>query len=148
MKYAFRFPQRSLHWGLFRVPNDGIISADSLGSDMLARRYPRGTAGRAVSVAPKKVARMLILILGTLGFNFACQGCHSQKAAPAHPSSSPIFRRWHKVDEKASTRSLDGSETLDQSSRLLFMRTAGNGGCSPGRLTSDRDGDRWCRART
>jgi len=86
MKYAFRFPQRSLHWGLFRVPKDGIISADSLGSDMLARRYTRGTAGRAVSVAPKKVARMLILILGTLGFNFACQGCHSQKssAGPSH----------------------------------------------------------------
>ena len=32
------------------------------------------------------------------------------------------------MDEKESTRSLDGSETLDQSRRLLFMRTAGNGG--------------------
>jgi len=73
------------HWGLFRVPNDGIISADSLGSDMLARKYPRGTAGRAVSVAPKKLARTLILILGTLGFNFVCQGCHSQKSS-AGPS--------------------------------------------------------------
>jgi hypothetical protein len=85
MKYPFRFPQRSPHWGLFRVPNDGIISADSLGSDMLARRYPRGTAGRAVSVAPKKLARTLILILGTLGFNFVCHGCHSQKSS-AGPS--------------------------------------------------------------
>src|SRR5271169_4588688 len=47
---------------------------------MLARRYPRGTAGRAVSVAPKKLARTLILItLGTLILNFAEQGCHSQK---------------------------------------------------------------------
>ena len=73
-------PQRSLHWGLFRVPNDGIISANSFGSDMLARRYPRGTAGRAVSVAPKKLARTLILILGILGLNFAGQGCHSQKS--------------------------------------------------------------------
>jgi hypothetical protein len=80
MKYAFRFPQRSLHWGLFRVPNDGIISANNVGSDMLARRYPRGTAGRAVSVAPKKLARTLILILGILGLNFAGQGCHSQKS--------------------------------------------------------------------
>src|SRR6476646_10883684 len=79
MKYAFRFPQRILHWGLFRVPNDGIISANSLGSDMLARRYPRGTAGRAVSVAPKKLARTL-MILGILGLNYAGQGCHSQKS--------------------------------------------------------------------
>src|SRR6266478_3984826 len=55
-----------------------------------------------------------------------------RKAAPAHPLSSPIFRQRRKVDEKELTRSLDGSETLDQSSRLLFMRTAGNGGCSPG----------------
>jgi len=30
------------------VPNDDIISANTLGSDTLARRYPRGTAGRAV----------------------------------------------------------------------------------------------------
>jgi len=47
---------------------------------MLARRYPRSTAGRAVSVAPKKLARTLILILGNLGLNFAGQGCHSQKS--------------------------------------------------------------------
>jgi hypothetical protein len=80
MKYRFRFPQKSLHWGLFRVPNDGIISANSLGSDMLARRYPRGTAGRAVSVLPKRLARTLILALGTLGLNFAGHGCHSQKS--------------------------------------------------------------------
>jgi hypothetical protein len=33
------------------------------------------------------------------------------------------------------------AETLDKSSRLLFMRTAGRGG-SPGGLTSNRDGDR------
>jgi hypothetical protein len=26
-----------------------------------------------------------------------------RKAAPAHPLSSPIFRRWRKVDEKEST---------------------------------------------
>src|SRR5713101_7916650 len=82
MKYAFRFPQRSLHWDLFRVPNDGIISANSVGSDMLARRYPRGTAGRAVSVAPKKLAWALILI-GVFGF--AAQGWHSQKSS-ARPS--------------------------------------------------------------
>src|ERR1700686_592647 len=80
MKYDFRFPQWSLHWGLFKVPNDGIISAKSLASDMLARRCHRGTAGRAVSVAPKKLARTLILILGILGLNFAGQGCHSQKS--------------------------------------------------------------------
>jgi hypothetical protein len=32
--------------------------------------------------------------------------------------------------------------------QIVPMRTAGHGGCSAGRLTSDRDGDRWCRART
>jgi hypothetical protein len=46
---------------------------------MLGRRYPRSTAGRSVSAAPrpKKFARTLILILGTLGVNFAGAGCHS-----------------------------------------------------------------------
>ena len=48
-------------------------------SEMLPRRYPRGTEGRAVSVAPKKLARTLILILGTSGLDFAGQRCHSQK---------------------------------------------------------------------
>jgi hypothetical protein len=33
-------------------------------------------------------------------------------------------------------------ETLDQSSRLLFVHTAGNGGYNPGRPTLDSDGDR------
>jgi hypothetical protein len=54
-------------------------------SEMLTRRYPRGTAGREVSVSPKKLARTLILILATLGLNFAGQGCHSQKSS-AGPS--------------------------------------------------------------
>ena len=49
---------------------------------MLAIRYPRGTAGRAVSVSPKKLARTLILIVV---FAFAAQGCHSQKSS-AGPS--------------------------------------------------------------
>jgi hypothetical protein len=66
--------------GLFRVPNDGIISADRLGSDMLPRRYPRGTGGRPVSVWPKKLARTLIRNLGILGLNLAAQGCYSQKS--------------------------------------------------------------------
>jgi hypothetical protein len=47
---------------------------------MLASRYSRGTAGREVSVAPRKLARTLILISGILGLNFAGQGCHSQKS--------------------------------------------------------------------
>ena len=41
------------------------------------------TAARAVSVAPKKLARKLILILGILGLNVAGQGCHSQKSSAA-----------------------------------------------------------------
>jgi hypothetical protein len=77
-------PQASPHWSLFRVPNEGIISANSRGSEMLARRHPRGTAGRAVSVAPKRFARTLILyishILGAVGLNFAAQGCPYQKS--------------------------------------------------------------------
>ena len=81
MKYAFRFPQRSLHWGLFAEQTCYILSVKVLVSDMLARTYPGATAGRAVSVASKKLVRTLVLILGTLGLNFACQRCHSQKSA-------------------------------------------------------------------
>jgi hypothetical protein len=44
--------------------------------------------------------------------------------------------------ERVDTISGRVRNTLDQISRLLFMRTAGNGGCSLGRLTSGRDGDR------
>ena len=40
----------------------------------------RGTARSVASVSPKKLARILILILGTLGLNFAGQRCHSQKS--------------------------------------------------------------------
>ncbi len=48
---------------------------------MLARNYPRrGNAGCVASVAPKKLARTLILILGILGLDFAGQGCNSQKS--------------------------------------------------------------------
>jgi len=48
---------------------------------MLARNYPRrGNAGCVASVAPKKLARTLILILGILGLDFAGQGCDSQKS--------------------------------------------------------------------
>jgi hypothetical protein len=82
MQYPFRFPQRSLHWGLFRVPNDGIISANSLGSDMLARKYSRGTARRVASFAPKNFALALILILVP---GLAIHGCHSEKTS-ASPS--------------------------------------------------------------
>ncbi len=88
MKYAFRFPQRSVHWGFFRVPNDGIISDNSLGSDMLTRNYPRhGNAGCVASVAPKKLTWALILIGA---FGFAAPGCHSQKS-----SASPSIEFTH-----------------------------------------------------
>jgi hypothetical protein len=63
------------------------------------------------------------------------------KPIPHLRSSSPKFRR-RKVEENGLIRSLGGAETLDQSSRLLSMRTVGSRGCNPGRLTSDRDGDR------
>src|ERR1700722_14783279 len=134
--------------GLFRVPNDGIISADRLGSDMLLRRYPRGTGGRPVSVWPKKLARTLIRNLGILGLNLAGQGCYSQKSSAGPSIEFTRILLQAGVAGNESARSLDGSETLNQGSRLLFMPIAGHGGCSPGRVTSDRDGDRWCRART
>jgi len=83
MRYAFRFPQRSLDWGLFRVPNDDIISANGVGSDMLTRIHPRrSNEGSVASVAPKKLAWALIL---TGVFGFAAQGCHSDKSS-AGPS--------------------------------------------------------------
>jgi hypothetical protein len=54
-------------------------------SEMPGRSYLRCTAGRPAGLAPKKLARTFILILGTLGLNFAAQGCHSQKSS-AGPS--------------------------------------------------------------
>jgi hypothetical protein len=75
----------NLDLGLFTEQTCYILSVRIMVSEMLARRYPRGTSGRAVSVAPKKLARTLILILGTLGLNFAGQGSHSQKSS-AGPS--------------------------------------------------------------
>jgi hypothetical protein len=47
---------------------------------MLARRYPPGTARRAVSVGPKKLARTLILILLA---SFVTIGCHSSSKISA-----------------------------------------------------------------
>jgi hypothetical protein len=70
----------NLDLGLFTEQTCYILSAKIKVSDMLAKRYPRGTEGRAISVAPKKLARTLILILGILGLNFAGQGCRSQKS--------------------------------------------------------------------
>jgi hypothetical protein len=49
---------------------------------MLAGRHPKGIEGRAISVAPTKLAPTLILILGALGSIFASQGCRSQKTSP------------------------------------------------------------------
>jgi hypothetical protein len=57
---------------------------------MLTRKYSRGTARRVASLAPKKLARTFILILGTLGLNFAGQGCHSQKS-----STGPLIEFTH-----------------------------------------------------
>src|SRR6202451_4923108 len=52
---------------------------------MLEERHRRGMTGCAVSIVPKKLARTLIVILGSLGFIFVCQGCRSpqKKAGPA-----------------------------------------------------------------
>jgi len=53
---------------------------------MLARNNPRrGNAGCVATVAPKKLAWALILILGILSLNLAGQGCHSQRSS-AGPS--------------------------------------------------------------
>lgn len=66
--------------GLFAEQTCYILSVKILVSGMLAIKYPRGTAGRAVSVPPKKLAWTLILILGTLDLNLAGQECQSQKS--------------------------------------------------------------------
>ena len=148
MKYAFRFPQRSLHWVCSEYPTTVSSALTVWRLTLLPRRYPRGTGGRPVSVWPKKLARTLIRNLGILGLNLAGQGCYSQKsnAGPSIEFTRILLQAG--VAGNESARSLDGSETLNQGSRLLFMRIAGHGGCSPGRVTSDRDGDRWRRART
>jgi hypothetical protein len=72
-----------LVWPRYRLDISSPLKI--LVSDLFERIYPRGTIGRAISVALKKLARTLILILGTLSFNFAGQGCHSQKSG-AGPS--------------------------------------------------------------
>jgi len=54
---------------------------------MLARRYPPGTARRAVSVGPKKLARTLILILLA---SFVTIGCHS---SPKNSASAVAFSK-------------------------------------------------------
>src|ERR1700747_81940 len=69
------------------------------------------------------VGRSLLLV-----FCIALTRCQSHKA-----DSGPSIEFAHiplmaQVDEKESTRSLNESETLEQSSRLLFMRTAVHGG--------------------
>ena len=58
-----------------------ISSVESLVSELLEGRDPRGNAGGALRVIPKKLARTLVLILGTLGLNLAGQGCHSQRSS-------------------------------------------------------------------
>src|ERR1700730_8086185 len=109
MKKLFRVPQRSLHWGLFIVPNGVIISANSLGSDMLARRYPRGTAGLIVSRL-RIVTRAVTL--SVLLSSFVTIGCHpsSEISAPTiafskvpatdqgSPFSTDTFERDYKTD--------------------------------------------------
>jgi hypothetical protein len=72
----------NLDLGLFTEQTCYILSAKIMVSEMPEKRHPRGTAGRAVSVARKKLARTLILIVV---FGFAAQGCHSQKSS-AGPS--------------------------------------------------------------
>ena len=72
----------NLDLGLFTEQTCYILSARIMVSEMPEKGHPRGTAGRAVRVAPKKLARTLILIVV---FGFAAQGCHSQKSS-AGPS--------------------------------------------------------------
>jgi len=61
----------NLDLGLFSEQTCYILSAKIMVSEMLEKRHPRGTAGRAVRVAPKKLARTLMLVVV---FGFAAQG--------------------------------------------------------------------------
>jgi hypothetical protein len=71
--------------GLFTEQTCYILTEKIMVSEMLEKKHPRSNAERVVSVAPKKFAPTLILILGTLTLNFAGQGCRSQKTT-AGPS--------------------------------------------------------------
>ena len=135
----------NLDLGLFTEQACYILSVQILVSEMSEKRHPRGTAGPAVSISPKKLARTLILIVV---FGFAGQGCHSQQS-----SAGPSIEFTH-IPPAAQ----GGRERVDTISgrvknarpkqQIVIYRTADHGGCSPGRLTSDRDGDQWCRVRT
>ena len=85
---------------------------------------------------PVFLQRSLLLV-----FCVALNSCQAHKANSAisieFTDISPVAQGGRERVDKISGR----VRKARPSSRLLFMRTAGNGGCSPGRHTSDRDGN-------
>ena len=69
----------NLDFGLFTERTCYMLSVKIVVSDILARRYRRGTARRAEGVVPKKLAPTLI-VPGIWSLTFAAQGCHNQKS--------------------------------------------------------------------
>jgi hypothetical protein len=66
---------------LFAKQSCYILTEKIMVSEIPGRKTSPGAAGRAVSHAPKKFARTLILIIGALALGSASQGCHSQKSS-------------------------------------------------------------------
>lgn len=80
--------------------------------------------------------RSLLLVFCT-ALN-SCQAHKANSASIEFTQIPPVAQGGRERVDKISGR----VRKARPSSRLLFMPTAGNGGCSPGRLTSDRDGNR------
>ena len=107
--------------------------------NMLAKRCPQRRSAWVARIAPKRLGTALLLII--LGLGFAGHGCHSQKN-----SASPSIEFTH-IPPAAQ----GGKERVDTiSGRVMNARPkqliviyehSGQWWSSPGRLTSDRDGD-------
>jgi len=82
-----------------------------------------------------------------LVFCIALDTCQSHKA-----NSGPSIEFTHIPPMAQGGRergdTISGRVRNAPPKQQIVMRTAGHGGCSPGRLTSDHDGGRWCPART
>jgi hypothetical protein len=88
-------------------------------------------------LVPVFLQRSLLMV-----FRIALNSCQSHKANSG-PSIETTYIPPAAQGGRERIDTISGRvRNARPSGRMLFMRTAGNSGCSPGRLTSDRDGDR------
>jgi len=147
------------------TPHPGIIYLDvteQLDSDRLSKETLEDDTESAKNVSAVLTAvafedlmrRMGSELAGVVGrplllvFCIALNSCQSHKA-----NSGPSIEFAH-IPPMAQ----GGGERIDTIAgrvrnahprqQIVIDAHSGRRGCSPGRLTSDRDGDRWCRART